>query len=259
MTGTHRLHIVDVPGDEALPFLLVHGWCCSHEAMLPVAEALPEAPHRLVDLLGHGQSPKAADISIPAQARAVLDAAPDRFIVVGHSMGGQIALEIAALAPDRVAGAVLLDAAHIVATDKVRATGEGLMRQLDARDPVEIVGAFARAQLAGPVDAARYDRLVEIMTRTDPQVIREAFRQILAWNGAPALAALARPLLAIAIDKPVNRLTDFARASRHVTTGQVAASGHMVQYEAMDQVAAMIRRWLTVKAEAIGTAGRLDS
>lgn len=80
--------------------------------MAPLAAQLPEHPHRLVDLPGHGKSPSPdsleAGLSIEAQARAVLVVVPERFVTVGHSMGGQVALQMVVIAPQRLAGAVLL-------------------------------------------------------------------------------------------------------------------------------------------------------
>ena len=62
------------------PMVLVHGWTCDHGAMEPVAEAFPDFECHLVDLLGHGRSPKAADYAIERQAEAVLAVAPERAI-----------------------------------------------------------------------------------------------------------------------------------------------------------------------------------
>src|ERR1700733_10086922 len=47
--------------------------------------------------------------SIAAMARHVLDSAPERFAVAGHSMGGRVALEIMRLEPQRVSGLALLN------------------------------------------------------------------------------------------------------------------------------------------------------
>lgn len=47
--------------------------------------------------------------SIPAMARSVLDAAPERFSLAGLSMGGYVALEIMRLAGERVDRLALLD------------------------------------------------------------------------------------------------------------------------------------------------------
>ncbi len=234
-----------------LPLLLVHGWSCDHRAMLPVAEAFPERAAILPDLPGHGRNPAPADLSIPAHASALLAVAPARFIAVGHSMGGQVALAMAAAAPDRVAGAVLLDPAHILASDKAMEVGEALAEKLDRFPPAEVVEAFARGMLTGPLPAAmagRFDALVATMAQTPADIVRAQWRAILAWNGAgggaAALAALKVPVLVIGCDRPVNRLADLGRASRHVATAQLACTGHMVQFEAMEQVEAMIRHWL---------------
>ena len=51
--------------------------------------------------------------SIPAMAEAVLQAAPDRFSIAGHSMGGRVALEIYRRAPKRVARIALLNTGYL--------------------------------------------------------------------------------------------------------------------------------------------------
>src|SRR4051794_37969107 len=47
--------------------------------------------------------------SIPAMAQSVLDEAPARFAVAGHSMGARVALEMVRAAPERVERLALLD------------------------------------------------------------------------------------------------------------------------------------------------------
>lgn len=244
------LHERPGEGQMGLPWVLVHGWCCDHRAMLPVAAAFPERRHILVDLPGHGASPDSGDVSIATHAKAVLEAVPDeRFIVVGHSMGALVALAMAGQAPERIAGVVLVEPAHILPTEKARETAEIMQRSLARFEPAEIVRTFARTQLRGPLDApmaAAFDRLVETMAATPADIARRVWDAVLKFDGPAALARLATPTLAITIDTSVNRPAELARANRLITTGQVAAAGHMVQFEAMEQVAAMIRRWLLV-------------
>jgi pimeloyl-ACP methyl ester carboxylesterase len=55
------------------------------------------------------------DDDLGAMAERLIGAAPERFVVAGLSMGGMVAMEVLARAPQRVAGAVLLD------TDPTRA------------------------------------------------------------------------------------------------------------------------------------------
>jgi pimeloyl-ACP methyl ester carboxylesterase len=238
----------------ARPMLHVHGWCCDRRAMLPVARAFSGRGHLLVDLPGHGASPPGPDWAIGSHARAVLEVAPAGALLVGHSMGGQVVLAAAATAaPGQVSGVVLLDPAHIIPTEKALETGRRLADKLERHPPGEVVRAFARAQIQGPVaDPQAFDALVEIMAATPPESARAQWAAILAWAeqglGAAALERLAVPALVISCAKPVNRLADLARASRQVMTGQVAGAGHMLQFEAMDQVAPMVRRWLRLHA-----------
>ena len=212
--------------------------------MQPVADAFPESDSTLLDLLGHGLSPKSASYAIALQAEAALAATTGRAIWIGHSMGAQVALAAAAMAPERVAGIVLLDPAFIVPHDKAVAFGQGMQAQLARVSIPEMVTAFGRNQFVRASDPADVDALVAVMAATDPAVTRAAWDAILAFDGAAALARLSVPGLVIAIDKPLNRLPDLARASKHLMTAQVAGSGHMVQFEVMDQVALMIRRFI---------------
>jgi pimeloyl-ACP methyl ester carboxylesterase len=50
--------------------------------------------------------------SIVAMAQRVLDEAPPRFALAGHSMGGRVALEVMRAAPQRVSHLALLDTGH---------------------------------------------------------------------------------------------------------------------------------------------------
>jgi pimeloyl-ACP methyl ester carboxylesterase len=89
---------------------MIHGWLSYRGVWRQTMPTLAESYHCIgIDLLGFGESdkPAEADYSIEAQARRVLQLTDalgyDRFGLMGHSMGGQIALYIAAnLAPERV-------------------------------------------------------------------------------------------------------------------------------------------------------------
>lgn len=228
------------------PLMLVHGWTCDHDAMRPVAEAFSDHASTLVDLLGHGRSPKAPSYAIEAQADAALRVAPSRAIWIGHSMGGQVALAAAVRAPDRVAAVVLLDPAQIAPHEKSVAFAARMKDQLARFDVAQIVEGFARQQILRPTDAPAVERLVATMCATDPEVARAAWAAIMDWDGRAALGQVRCPVLLIATHKPVNRLVDVARLNARVMTAQVAGSGHMLHYEVMDQIAPMIRRFLAL-------------
>jgi pimeloyl-ACP methyl ester carboxylesterase len=238
-------------GAGSPPFVLVHGWTCDHLAMTPVAAAFPAHQCLLVDLLGHGRSPKASDYSIEAQAAAVLAVAPERAVWIGHSMGAQVAIAAAVAAPRRVAAIVLLDPAFIAPNEKTQAFGDGMRTQLGRVDIPAMIEAFGRAQIVKAADTEMVEELVATMKATDPAVTRAAWDAVLAWDGRAAIAQVACPALVITVDKSLNRPADLVRLNNKLMTGQVAGSGHMLQFEVMEQVAAMIRRFLEINLSLI--------
>ena len=97
----HRI-TYQVAGDPARPvLLLVHGITSSSATWDPVIPALAEQAYVIApDLLGHGQSDKPhADYSLGALASGLRDLLDlldiDRVTVVGHSLGGGVAMQFA--------------------------------------------------------------------------------------------------------------------------------------------------------------------
>ncbi|GGK52336.1 hydrolase [Nocardia camponoti] len=96
------------------PLLLVHGITDSSATWLPVFDALAE--HFTViapDLLGHGESAKPrADYAVAAYANGMRDLLSvlgiDRITIVGHSLGGGVAMQFAYQFPERVERIVLV-------------------------------------------------------------------------------------------------------------------------------------------------------
>ncbi|WLD58455.1 alpha/beta hydrolase [Salinispirillum sp. LH 10-3-1] len=56
-------------------------------------------------------------VSLPDMAREVLRVAPKRFSVVGHSMGGRVAMEVLRLAPERIECAIFMDTGYKAVAD----------------------------------------------------------------------------------------------------------------------------------------------
>lgn len=233
------------------PFVLVHGWTCDHSSMAPLARAF-SATHRCisVDLLGHGASPASTDYRIETQAKALCAMLPANAVIIGHSMGAQVAIEAALQTPGKISAIVLLDPAQIIPIEKSRAYGEGLRRHMDERAPRDVLAAFVGGQDVMVSDPDERAACLAQMLTTSESVIRLAWHAIVDWQGEAKLAAVACPTLAIAIDKPVNRLVDLAKANKRVMTGQVVGSGHSLQFEVMDQVKPMIERFLMLQGLA---------
>ena len=108
-------------GEGKPPVLLVHGWCCDHTYFAPQVEHFAQRGHRVVavDLRGHGESDK------PRQRYSMQVFADDlawmcerldfaQPVVVGHSMGGIVAFDLAARYPGLTSAVVMLDAAVVL-------------------------------------------------------------------------------------------------------------------------------------------------
>ncbi len=127
--GTHIAYALVAPtgrGKHGTDVAFASGWSCSDVYWGGIVAPLVAARHRAIipDMRGHGASglPRSPgrgarnltndDLSIARLAAdliAVLDdAGSTRTILVGHSMGVQIALEAYRLAPERIAGLVLI-------------------------------------------------------------------------------------------------------------------------------------------------------
>jgi 2-succinyl-6-hydroxy-2,4-cyclohexadiene-1-carboxylate synthase len=97
------------------PLLLLHGFTGSAASWVPLTDSLPPQFCTIApDLIGHGRSDSPPDSAryrmehCVVDLLAVLDALEiERADVLGYSMGGRVALHLAAAAPDRVGMLVL--------------------------------------------------------------------------------------------------------------------------------------------------------
>jgi pimeloyl-ACP methyl ester carboxylesterase len=112
------LRYIEIPGSDP-PLLWLHGWQCSSTGeLMPAAVRAPLRGRRslLIDFLGHGYSDKPLDFgySVEDHARtivALIDALGLRGCgLVGHSMGGTIAVLVAAARPSTVSLLIMAEA-----------------------------------------------------------------------------------------------------------------------------------------------------
>lgn len=105
-------------GSGAATVVLLHGLFGSGDNLGALARALaPDYRVLSVDLRNHGRSPHSATMTLAELAGdvlALLDAlAVDRAHVVGHSLGGKVAMQLALNAPARVERLVCADIAPV--------------------------------------------------------------------------------------------------------------------------------------------------
>lgn len=137
----------------AIHGLTGHGQRWQTLATRHLAEFAVAAP----DLLGHGRSSWAAPWTIDANVAALADLLDGPVVVVGHSFGGAIALNLAAARPDLVSALVLLDPAVGLDGGWMRDIADDMFASPDYPDRAE-----ARAEKVngswGEVDADELER-----------------------------------------------------------------------------------------------------
>lgn len=166
----------EILGSEKEPALFfVHGAGCDASVWDPQAEHF--AARRLtyrIDLPGHGGSQPDGEERISNYAgwvRLVVSGlfASTPFVLVGHSMGGAIVMEIAAEPPPSLAGIVL------VGTGAKLAVTRAIFQMLkeDVESFFLTIGEFAFAPTA-PDETRR--SFIDAVRRCSPSVIRNDFR-----------------------------------------------------------------------------------
>ena len=112
--GGKRLRVLDLGTGNAVPILFVHGFGADLNTWMFNQPGLAESRRAVaIDLPGHGGSVKEVGTGDAAGfAAAVADALASLGIekahLVGHSMGGAIAVHVASHQPDRVASLTLI-------------------------------------------------------------------------------------------------------------------------------------------------------
>jgi 2-succinyl-6-hydroxy-2,4-cyclohexadiene-1-carboxylate synthase len=134
------------------------------------------------DLPGHGTAGAIRPITFAACVQHVLAGAPERFTLVGYSMGGRVALHLALAAPQRVERLVL-----VATTAGIADPGERAVRRLDDEafaDEIEHepIAAFVERWSANPLFADDPPDAVAAwladMRRNDPANLAASLRGI---------------------------------------------------------------------------------
>ena len=252
MTLAHE--IVGPATAPALVFL--HGWTSNRQTFTAQHAALSKGWRCLfVDLPGHGESPPpTGDCSVGWYAAAVAEflSAHDlaHAIPIGHSLGGLIALELAARPDARHPAVVLIDPAPIVKTPAMQASLERTQAMIAARGRLAAQGVLADKVFfldSDPADVRR--EVIASSKATTDAVAIPTWDGIVAYDGRPALQRCAAPLLFVNAATPQNREDDIrVHAAGPVHWGRTVGAGHFNHRIAPAQVNAMIADFLRLAA-----------
>jgi 3-oxoadipate enol-lactonase len=197
-----------------------------------------------VDLPGYGASPLVDPLTIGAMARAALAcidwAGDERAIVLGHSMGGMVAQEMAVLAPQRIAALVL--SATSAAFGKPggdwqqRFLADRLKPLNDGLGMARLASQLVPAMCAPHAPAAAIDAATRIMAAVPEPTYRAALRALMGFDRRDNLERLKMPVLLLAGEVDPNAPPQVMQAMAQRIEGAdyrcLPGVGHLANLEA---------------------------
>ena len=189
--------------------------------------------------------------SFDAMAEAALAMTEGPFALAGHSMGGRVAMQVAATAPDRVLRLALLDTgAHLPAPGESEsrlglvATGE--------REGIEAVIRTWLPPMLAPAnreDSALWDEIAAMQRRAGVETLKRQQKALLnRGDGFAQLATIKVPTAFItgALDSwsPPEQHREMQARVPGSTLTVIEGCGHMAPMEAPDQVNQAFAEWL---------------
>jgi 3-oxoadipate enol-lactonase len=226
--------------------LYIHGWHASKRYYEEAPKRIPGYRHVALDLLGFGASDSPARFSYSPhdQAEVVREFARavgiDSAVVVGHSMGGAVAVELALLDPPFVVGLVLVEPAlnlgveapFIVSRKDARAVGVGVIRHLRGLH----TGPLLHLVVENP--AALTPPLLDDARASPVHASARAITQLARARSGPRMPEVRAPVLLIFGDEAHAVRTHYARKVSemipHASLVYIPHTSHCPMIEAPD-------------------------
>jgi 3-oxoadipate enol-lactonase len=237
------------------PVLLIHGLGSSTRDWAPQIEALSQRFTVVAfDVRGHGRSSKPRErYSVPlfaADTAALLRALSLGPVhVVGISMGGMIAFQLAVTAPELVRSLTIVNSgpAMLVRTFAERlmiASRIAIVRVLGMRKLGEVL---ASRLLPKPEHGALRAVFVERWAGNDPRAYLSSLKALVNWSVTEQLAGIGCDVLVLAADEdytPIAAKKAYLSQLRHAELVVIPDARHFVTIEKPDAVNAALMAFL---------------
>ncbi len=207
-----RLHLHSF-GDDLVSVLLLHGLGAAGPVWWRVAETLADGDHSCLapDLRGHGESPRAPGYALDGYADDVIETCSGPWdLVVGHSLGGAVAVRAGAIDPDFAKAYLLIDPAIDLNAAAIAQLRLDLVAE--AEDPPSVDQLITDHPKWHTEDAVRKHAAV---LATSGDVMAATFDDNPEWLLGSEMNAINAPVHILGADtEPLYSETDFERHAR---------------------------------------------
>ena len=184
--STHRF------GQDPPSVLFLHGLGSAGPVWWQIAETLAAAGYSSVapDLRGHGGSPRSVEYTLDGYAADIVASVPGPWaLVVGHSLGGAVAIRAAALDPEFSTAYLLVDPAIDLDSDTMSTLRQELVAE--AEEPPSVVQLMVDHPRWHREDAERKHTAIRA---TSPAVMAATFDDNPIWHLGPELSGTGVPV-----------------------------------------------------------------
>lgn len=235
----YRMAVSSAVGNS--PVVFIHGWCGNQDQWAAHVNVVAKRQRVFtVDLVGHGRSmdERRAAWTIPKYGNdiiALLEAEKlENVVLVGHGMGGKIALTVAARVPERIGGIVGVDCFQSLGGDpdptQVMAYVETFRGDYEGR-----MGAFVGDSVHETTSPDVRSRILRESLDVDREVALSLMEHFGAHDPRPAVRAIDCRVVCINSDTVATEVDNNQGLIPGFELVLIENVGHWVHLEAPDQ------------------------
>ncbi len=226
---------MDDGGEGSFPVVFVHSLAGNtHQWSAQLNHIRTTRRAVALDLRGHGQSlpPANGDYAIESMVQDIQGVVNrlgiERFILVGHSMGGSVAGAYAGAYPERVVGLLLVDPSG----DSTQMPIEEVQQYMGALESAaysNVVEGYWRQLLTGSSETTQA-KVMQDLRDTPKATVVGVFKELFKYNPMQALARYGGPKLSVitAVNETPFSIHNLAANLPHT---MITGTGHWLQLD----------------------------
>jgi pimeloyl-ACP methyl ester carboxylesterase len=248
MSAGHLGINIDDGGAGGIPVVFVHSLAGNAAHWLMQLEHLRTERRAIaLDLRGHGQSDPFLDgdyaiASLAEDIHSVIGSlSSQRFVLVGHSMGGSVSIAYAGMYPDKVAGLLLADPSG----DARRVPKEIMIpfiASLESESYAQSIEEYWQGMLVGSRPEVR-ERVLRDLHDTRQETVVGVFKSSLQFDPATTLQRFKGPKLSV-----ITHLNDTPLSLHNLLPDlnvlRITGTGHWLQMDRPDEFNRMMDEFL---------------